>query len=158
MRNTQVCHCDISLILPLSSSKHVTSKHEEFQMPYARLTLIPAQSAEVVQRLTDELTAMIASDLGKRHELTAVLVETPEPARWTIGAVDHEVAAHLEVCVTSGTNTDAEKRSFIGNAMHVLRQAMPALATATYIVVKELPAANWGYDGETQAARAMAGR
>ncbi|RWR31140.1 hypothetical protein D2T31_05455 [Sinirhodobacter populi] len=127
-------------------------------MPFARLTLIPAQSSDVIQRLTDDLTTLIAGDLGKRHELTAVLVETPDPARWTIGAAAYEVAAHLEVCVTAGTNTDAEKRSFVGNAIHLLRQAMPTLATATYVVVKELPATNWGYDGETQAARAMAGR
>ncbi len=127
-------------------------------MPFAKLTLIPAQRSEVVQLLTDDLTAMIASDLGKRHELTAVLVETPDPARWTIGAAAYEVAAHLEVCVTTGTNTDAEKRTFIRNAMHLLRRAMPTLATATYVVVNELPATNWGYDGETQATRAMDGR
>lgn len=127
-------------------------------MPFARLTLIPAQNSDVVQRLTDELTALIAGDLSKRHELTAVLVETPETARWTIGAAANEAGAHLEVCVTAGTNSDAEKRTFVGNAMHLLRQAMPTLATATYVVVKELPATNWGYDGETQDARARAGR
>ena len=127
-------------------------------MPFARLTLIPAQRSSVVQRLTDDLTALIAADLGKRHELTAVLVETPDPVRWTIGSEAHEVAAHLEVCVTNGTNTDAEKRRFVGNAMNLLRQTMPTLATATYVVVKELPANNWGYDGETQTARARIGR
>lgn len=124
-------------------------------MPFARLTLIPAQNSETVQRLSDDLTALIANDLGKRHELTAILVETPGPARWTIGAVAYEVAAHLEVCVTAGTNTDTEKARFIGNAMHLLRNAIPALAPATYVVVTALPATDWGYGGETQAARAM---
>ena len=127
-------------------------------MPFARLTLIPTPSSETVQRLTDELTALIAKDLGKRYDLTAVLVETPEPARWTIAASAHEVAAHLEVCVTAGTNTDVEKAHFVRNAMQLLRQVMPTLASATYVVVQELPAANWGYDGETQAARAAIGR
>lgn len=127
-------------------------------MPFARLTLIPAQSLDLVQLLTNELTSLIAGDLGKRHELTAILVETPVPAHWTIGSAATEVAAHLEVCVTAGTNTDAEKSIFIGNAMHLLRQVMPVLPTATYVVVKELPATAWGYDGKTQAARAMTTR
>lgn len=54
-----------------------------------------------------------------------------------------DAAAHLEVCVTLGTNTEAEKRHFIGNAMRLLRHAVPSLATATYVVVKELSATDW---------------
>ena len=38
--------------------------------------------------------------------------------------------------------------------MLVLQRSLPTLATATYIVVKELPAINWGYDGQSQADRA----
>lgn len=124
-------------------------------MPFARLTLIPAPGPEAVERLTGGLTTLIRDDLGKRHDLTAVLVETPDHTRWTVGAARQEAAAHLEVCVTLGTNSDAEKRRFIGNAMRLLRQELPTLATATYVVVKELPATNWGYDGETQADRVL---
>ena len=122
-------------------------------MPFARLTLIPAQDDQTMRGLTEALTAVIAEDLGKRHDLTAVLLDTPAAACWTIGGVVQDMAAHLEVSVTSGTNTEAEKRSFTANAMQVLRQAMPSLASATYVVVREVPATDWGYDGETQATR-----
>lgn len=127
-------------------------------MPFVRLTLIPAQTAEVTKRLTTDLTALVAADLGKRYDLTSVLLETPDAAHWAIGGIAHDVAAHLEICVTAGTNSDAEKRAFVANAMRLLRQEMPTLATATYVVVTELPGTNWGYDGETQADRVIKAR
>lgn len=123
-------------------------------MPFARLTLIPAVTPEVAQSLAAELTALIARDLKKKHELTSVVIETPGTSRWTIAANEQDVAAHLEVCVTEGTNTDEDKRTFIGSTMLLLRQALPTIPVATYVVVKELPGINWGYDGQTQADRA----
>lgn len=122
-------------------------------MPFARLTLIPAPASDMAQSLAADLTAMVARDLSKQRELTSVLVETPGASRWTVGANEQEVAAHLKVCVTAGTNTEEEKRTFVGNAMLLLRQALPTLPVATYVVLQELPAINWGYDGQTQADR-----
>jgi len=123
-------------------------------MPFARLTLIPASTPESAHGLAVDLTELIARDLGKRRELTSVLIETPSECRWTIGANGCETAAHLEVCVTAGTNSDDEKQGFLANAMLLLRNARSDLEVATYVVVKELPATDWGYDGRTQADRA----
>jgi len=123
-------------------------------MPFARLTLIPAQPAEMAQRLAVKLTDIIARDLGKRHDLTSVLVETPIAFQWTIGARECSSAAHLEVCVTSGTNSADEKQRFVDSAMALLRLEVQDLAAATYVIVKELPGGDWGYDGRTQADRA----
>jgi len=123
-------------------------------MPFARLTVFPQQTPDVIDRLAADLSQLIATDLKKRHELTSVLIETPQGARWTIGAEPQSAAAQLEVCVTAGTNNADEKRGFIVHAMALLRQAVPALPEASYIVVRELPASDWGYDGATQADRA----
>lgn len=122
-------------------------------MPFARLTVIPAP--DLGPKLAADLTDLISHDLEKRHDLTSVLVETPGPGLWTIGAVPTAAAAHLEVWVTAGTNSESEKQQFVANAMALLRQALPGLARATYVVVTELPATNWGYDGRTQADRAQ---
>lgn len=124
-------------------------------MPFARLTLIPAQSPDLTQRLAADLTNLIVSDLGKQRKLTSVLIETPGMAQWSIAATNQQIATHLEVSVTVGTNTEDEKRAFITNAMHLLRRALPELAEATYIVVRDLPGGDWGYDGQTQADRAQ---
>ncbi len=124
-------------------------------MPFARLTLKSAPAPDLAHSLATGLTDLIARDLRKRHELTSVLVETPAACHWTIGATAKDTAAHLEVCVTTGTNSEEEKRIFVGSAMALLRRALPGLATATYVVVKELPACDWGFDGQTQADRAQ---
>ncbi|MFT4080260.1 tautomerase family protein [Rhodomicrobium sp.] len=123
-------------------------------MPFARLTITPTPLQENAQALAAELTDLIAHDLGKHRDLTSVLVETTGSQVWTIGASERASAAHLEVYVTAGTNSEDEKRTFIANAMALLRRAYPNLGAATYVVVKQLPATDWGYDGRTQADRA----
>jgi 4-oxalocrotonate tautomerase len=123
------------------------------KMPFARLTLIPAPSSEDADRLAVGLTDLIARDLNKRRELTSVIIETPAKFYWAIGAEEKEAAAHLEACVTAGTNSDSQKQMFVSNAMSLLREIQPSLHSATYVVVKELPASDWGFDGITQANR-----
>lgn len=123
-------------------------------MPFARLTLIPAPPPEMAQRLCAGLADLIARDLGKRGDLTSVLVETPGAYQWTIGANDCKSAAHLEVCVTFGTNSAEEKQTFIANAMALLRRELQGLGDATYVIIKDLPGGDWGYGGRTQADRA----
>lgn len=124
-------------------------------MPFARLTLLPGVLDADASTLAHRLTELISGDLDKRHDLTSVLIEAPPQATWSIGAAPVEVAAHLEVCVTAGTNSEMQKQTFIANAMATLRAAFPTLSTATYILIKELPANAWGYDGRTQADRAL---
>ncbi len=123
-------------------------------MPFSRLTLIPAPTGEEAQQLATGLTDLIAGILRKKHPLTAVLVESPPAHRWTVGDAGQSSAAELEVSITQGTNTEEEKRQFIAEAMALLRRHRPELNAATYIVLRELPASDWGYDGRTQADRA----
>lgn len=122
-------------------------------MPFARLTLTPAQSPQLAAKLAADLTDLIAQHLRKRHDLTSVLIAAPA-GLWSIGASPQPVAAHLEVTVTTGTNSGAEKQNFLSAAMGLLRSALPGLHVASYVVVTEVAASDWGYDGQSQAARA----
>jgi 4-oxalocrotonate tautomerase len=125
-------------------------------MPFARLTCHLASPDHSLDResLAVALTDLIATDLGKRRDLTSVLIETPANGFWTVGGGRQAVAAHLEVFVTSGTNTIEDKREFVARAMALLRENIPELHPATYVVVHELPATDWGYDGKSQFDRA----
>ncbi|WP_374500063.1 4-oxalocrotonate tautomerase family protein [Zoogloea sp.] len=125
-------------------------------MPFARLTLLVPQPDVQVAALSQSIAGLVAGLLHKRFELTSVLVETPNGNAWTIGGRPQKVAAHLDVTVTAGTNSPQEKADFIQRAMVLLRKALPDLHVATYVVVTETPAHNWGYDGQTQAQRALA--
>ncbi len=95
--------------------------------------------------------------LGKNYSLTALAIDVVPSARWTIAAetlAERRIAsAHLDVKVTAGTNTAAEKAEFIERAHAALGAVLGPMAPASYIVIDELPAESWGYGGRTQAAR-----
>ena len=80
--------------------------------------------------------------------------------RWHIGGKPVEQpTALLEISITQGTNTQEEKAAFIQAAFAELQRQLAgdgALATASYVVVRELPASDWGYGGRTQQARKLA--
>jgi 4-oxalocrotonate tautomerase len=95
--------------------------------------------------------------LGKRPEVTAVLIDDLPVARWHIGGqAATETTALLQIDITAGTNTEAEKAAFVAQAFAELQRQLGAgkpLAQASYVTVRELPATDWGYGGHTQAAR-----
>ena len=112
--------------------------------------------------LATALTAITANTLGKRAEVTAVLIEDLPAARWFVGARPAvRPTALLEISVTTGTNTDAQKAAFVDAAFAELaRQLAPgsALEEASYVIVREVPASDWGYGGRTQQARSAAAK
>lgn len=134
-------------------------------MPFIHIRLsgraFPHATLEALSR---EALALSSSILRKQADLTSVLIEpTPRAALgetgpgtglWTVGAITPPVAAHLEISVTAGTNTPAEKAAFIAAAAEMLRRALgEGLSPATYVVVREIGGDCWGYDGRSQAAR-----
>jgi 4-oxalocrotonate tautomerase len=127
-------------------------------MPFVRITVSgPALAPKQVSRLYTETTELMASILGKRANLTSVLVEQPTTAGWAIGGAPARIAAHVEATITAGTNLPDEKARFIEKTMRLLTSVLGSeLSPATYVVVSEVPADSWGYDGRTQQSRLLA--
>jgi 4-oxalocrotonate tautomerase len=127
-------------------------------MPFVRITVSgPTLAPKQVVLLHTEITQLLASVLGKRADLTSVLVEQPATADWAIGGTAVKVAVHVEATITAGTNSPEQKARFIENAMGLLTSVLGSeLNPATYIVVNEVPANAWGYDGRTQESRQLA--
>lgn len=121
-------------------------------MPFLRLTLRPEPSEENALNLAKELTVLMQDVLRKNAELTSVLVEGTS-GTWTIGSQGCEVACHLEARITAGTNDDLQKERFIQEAMRVLKERLGSIHPASYVVISEIPATDWGFDGRTQASR-----
>ena len=126
-------------------------------MPILNLSVSPLQNPERYQTLAAAMTRLTVDLLGKRPEVTAVKVEDLPAGQWFVGGRPvEEPTAYLEISVTQGTNTAAEKGAFVEQAFAELqRQLAPAgrLAPASYVVVREVPATDWGYGGQTQRAR-----
>lgn len=131
-------------------------------MPTLVLTLTPPQTPGRCHALASALTDLTVQLLGKRQEVTAVVIDQLPPAQWHIGGEPvAQATALLEISITEGTNTAQEKAAFIAAAFAELaHQLAPdaVLAPASYVVVRELPAQDWGYGGMTQLARRRAAR
>ena len=125
-------------------------------MPHLYLALShPTPQALDLPLLAQELTALVALELSKQHELTALRVSLHPAQDWFIGAqaLQQEASYHLVVQITAGTNSEAQNAQFIEAAHHLLCRCLGAVATASYVVLQDLDAASWGYSGHTQAAR-----
>lgn len=129
-------------------------------MPTLQLKVSPLQNPSRYRTLAQALTRLTAEHLGKRAEVTAVMIDDLPAARWYVGGVDvQRPTAFLEISVTQGTNTAPQKAAFIAAAFAELQEQLGAgssLAEASYVIVRELPAGDWGFGGQTQAARQSA--
>jgi 4-oxalocrotonate tautomerase len=134
-------------------------------MPTVLLRVAPLQNPERYAVLAHALTELTARVLHKRREVTAVVIDDLPAAHWHVGGEPlhqhaSQAAAWLQIDITAGTNTVDEKARFVAEAWAVLRhhlaQGQP-LAEASYVTVRELPATDWGYGGQTQAQRRVSG-
>jgi 4-oxalocrotonate tautomerase len=128
-------------------------------MPTLNLKVAPLQNPGRYRQLAAALTTLTAELLGKRAELTAVMIEDLPAARWYVNADEvQRPTACLEISITAGTNTADEKALFIKRAFAELQRQLGAggpLEAASYVIVRELPATDWGYGGQTQQARKL---
>jgi 4-oxalocrotonate tautomerase len=128
-------------------------------MPILNLKVAPLQNPERYAALAKSLTTLTEVVLKKRPAVTAVVIEDLPAARWHVGAAPvNEPTAYLEINITQGTNTAEQKAEFITQAYAVLSEQLNAgkpLNLASYVIVREVPAGDWGFDGITQAARIM---
>lgn len=127
-------------------------------MPHLHLSHTPAPGHHPqAPTLARQLTSLTAKHLRKEAGLTAVEIQSKDPAHWFIGAeslADQGLGSyHLRIAVTQGTNTEAEMAQFLAAVHATLQTALGPLHEASYTVVDELPAAHWGYEGRSQAER-----
>jgi 4-oxalocrotonate tautomerase len=129
-------------------------------MPTLKLKVAPLQNPERHASLARALTHITARTLGKRPEVTAIVIEDLPDAQWFVGGRQSQrPTALLEISITQGTNTPPEKEAFIEAAFAELQRQLGgggALEEASYVIVRELPATDWGYDGVTQWERKRA--
>jgi 4-oxalocrotonate tautomerase len=128
-------------------------------MPILQLKISPMQNLARYQSLAHALTELTAQLLGKRRDVTAVTIEDLPATRWHVGGREVQgPTACLEINITQGTNTAQEKAAFIDAAFAELQTQLgagQALESASYVIVREVPATDWGYGGQTQAARKL---
>ncbi len=123
-------------------------------MPLIQIAIAgPTPAPATIARLQDETTVLMRDILRKQAALTVVAVASLPAGAFSANGVAVPQGASLHATVTAGTNTDDEKAAFIAAAEAMLRDALGRPDAPVYVIVQEIPATDWGYDGRTQAAR-----
>jgi 4-oxalocrotonate tautomerase len=130
-------------------------------MPTLNLKIAPLQNPERYAALGAALTRITEQVLHKNPQVTALMIDDLPAARFMVAGRDAaQPVACLEIHITAGTNTAAEKAQFIQEAYAELHRQLSegqrVLSPASYVIVHELPASDWGYSGVTQAVRRAA--
>lgn len=124
-------------------------------MPYLNLLYSAADEA-IAPELAAELTRITGETLGKKKELTVVAIRRLTPEQWFVGGealAPGQTGAVLEIRITEGTNTKAQKAAFVRAAFDALARLLRNLHSTSYVTVHEPSADAWGYGGETQEYR-----
>ncbi|MEV5976900.1 tautomerase family protein [Streptomyces sp. NPDC052114] len=121
-------------------------------MPHIRATVTdPDLPADTRRALAEGLTRLAVSALGKSAERTIVHLDLVPADRYYVGArpLTDGRDAHLEVSITAGTNSAAEKAAFLTGATAFLTDLLGPLARGG-VALHELHPESYGYQGVTQ--------
>ena len=127
-------------------------------MPYINIRLNTNLDNEERKRLYKKTTSLMNTVMGKRPEVAVVHIQESEPQQWSVNAVPltakEPIAAFVDIKITEGTNTPEEKAEMISDTVKMLQDLVGTVQEACYVVIDDIPANSWGYNGKTQAARA----
>ena len=126
-------------------------------MPYLNVKLSSANSPETAGKVAAILSAVTTEILGKKPEVTSVSVEFVDPEYWFVGGrpISEQSTAtfYLDLKITEGTNTKTEKAHYIARVFEAMQSLLGPLAAASYIVIDDVRADAWGFEGRTQEYR-----
>lgn len=126
-------------------------------MPYLNLRLSDDLPVEALDRAISLLTDLTVDVLGKNRGLVSVAIDSPQRGRWAIGGRLTGAGAsrtfYLDIKVTEGTNTKREKAEYLARVWSGLEEILGVVDPASYIVIHEVRADAWGYQGRTQEYR-----
>ena len=127
-------------------------------MPYINIRVGTTLESTQRERLFEKTTSLMNTLMGKRREVTAVHIQESASHHWATNAIslsaDDPVGAYVDIKVTDGTNTAEEKAAMIAETVKMLQEVVGTVQEACYVVIDDIAADSWGYNGRTQAARA----
>ncbi|HEY0235429.1 MAG TPA: 4-oxalocrotonate tautomerase family protein [Afipia sp.] len=125
---------------------------------YASPRSTPALKAEIAAAVSQ-----LSSDvLHKDPKVTAIIVQAVEASDWFTGGrslSEQKLASvWLDIHITDGTNTKDEKAGFIAATFRRFGELLGPLHEESYIHVHEVRADAYGFGGQTQERRYIAGK
>jgi len=127
-------------------------------MPYINIRLGTTLDSAQKKQLYQKTTSLMNTVMGKRPEVTVVHIQESAPNLWAANAsvltTKDPVGAYVDIKVTEGTNSPEEKAEMLSQTVKMLQEIVGVVQEACYVVIDDIPANSWGYNGKSQAARA----
>jgi 4-oxalocrotonate tautomerase len=126
-------------------------------MPYIHVQISGDADNTLAARVARQATELTARLLGKDPQLTAVVVDFIEPARWFIAgrplSTQDQRSYHWMVSITDETNTKREKAAYLEAVHATMHELLGGVAEHSYVHIADLRASAYGYGGVTQEFR-----
>ena len=126
-------------------------------MPYLNVRIAQQESAGVADQVVSALMKRTAEILGKKSEVTSIEIDFISPDRWFVGHVrisDQDATTfYLDIKITEGTNTKQQKAEYIKAVFADFESILGGVTPASYIVIHDVSADSWGFEGKTQEYR-----
>jgi len=126
-------------------------------MPYLNVRISMKESPAVAEKIVSTLMKHTTECLGKKPAVISVAVDFVSPELWFVGGSrvsdQNAVTFYLDIKVTDGTNTKAEKAKYVKEVFSDFEAIMGPITPASYIVIHDIRADSWGFQGKTQEYR-----
>jgi 4-oxalocrotonate tautomerase len=118
----------------------------------------PSLKADIANAVS-ELTAEI---LHKDPRVTAIVVKSVNASDWFAGGrslAEQKLASYwIDIHVTEGTNTKDEKAAYLAAMFKRMAEILGPLHPETYLHVDDVKGDAYGFGGQTQERRYIAGK
>lgn len=122
-------------------------------MPSIQLMISGEEDHALAKKLAKEITRLTKELLGKKPELTAVIVSFLPQHLWFIDSVSLDElktkSFHLHIKVTDSTNIKIDKANYIAAVHHSLTEILGTIHPVSYTAIQEMKADSYGYEGST---------
>ena len=126
-------------------------------MPYLNVRIAQKESADVADKAVSSLMKHTSQILGKKPEVTSIAIDFVSPDLWFVAgervSARNAVTFYLDIKVTDGTNTKTEKAEYVKNVFADFETILGEITPASYIVIHDVRADAWGFQGKTQEYR-----
>ncbi len=126
-------------------------------MPILNVKVSANRTPELSAAITESLLELTSRVLGKRRDLTAVVIDYVDPLNWFIAGKSlaelKKASFYFDVKVVDETNTKAEKARYVAEAFEAFERLLGELHPESYVYVQDVRASAYGFGGRTQEYR-----
>ncbi len=126
-------------------------------MPYLNVRISMKESSDIAEKIVSTLMTHTSELLGKKREVTSIAIDFVSPELWFVEGSrmreQNAVTFYLDIKVTDGTNTKVEKAKYVEKVFSDIQSIIGPITPASYIVIHDVRADSWGFQGKTQEYR-----